>query len=193
MGERRLFDPLRKFSTLGFSIPHLALVTVQGVRGCRYGQHYKGLRALGQRRSPSIPPTVTAVTPGTFSNKSHSEVLSCNSVCLGSRIDINTFVQRRKETCDWHEDERNRAEVFAKQEQTTACSARGLPCGNNPFSLTMPRRPKKHSASHQKSSAPSFDRSKGKMKPWNTVDDIPLDEEDECAFTSTRFPYAYTD
>ncbi|KAF9649767.1 hypothetical protein BDM02DRAFT_3113215 [Thelephora ganbajun] len=43
----------------------------------------------------------------------------------------------------------------------------------------MPRRPKKRSANHGKSSAPSFDPSKGKMKAWNAVDDIPLDEEDE--------------
>ena len=69
----------------------------------------------------------------------------------------------------------------------------GSPRGNNPFSPTMPRRPKKHSAANQKSPAPPFDRSKGKMKPWNTVDDIPLDEEDECASASSRFPHAYTD
>jgi len=66
-----------------------------------------------------------------------------------------------------------------------------LPCGNTPFFPTMPRRQKKHSANHGKSSAPSFDRSKGKIKPWNTVDDIPLDEEDECAFATSRSSYAH--
>ena len=55
-----------------------------------------------------------------------------------------------------------------------------LPCGNGPLSLTMPRRPKRHSANHLTTSVPPFDRSKGKIKSWNTVDDIPLDEEDEC-------------
>lgn len=60
------------------------------------------------------------------------------------------------------------------------------PCGNNQFSPTMPRRPRKHSASHGKTSTPPSDRSKGKMKPWNTVDEIPLDEEDECASTTSR-------
>ena len=61
-----------------------------------------------------------------------------------------------------------------------------LPCGNNPLSPTMSRRQTKRPANHGKSSGPSLDRSKGKMKPWNTVDDVPLDEEDECTFVFSR-------
>ena len=67
------------------------------------------------------------------------------------------------------------------------------PCGNNPFSQPMPRRPKRRSANNGKSSAPSFDSSKGRMKPWKGADDIPLDEEDECMFAAPSSSCAYTD
>lgn len=67
----------------------------------------------------------------------------------------------------------------SKQEQTTVCPGREFALWN-PTSPPMPRRPKKRPANIGNGSAPSFDRSKGKIKPWNTVDDIPLDEEDEC-------------
>lgn len=84
----------------------------------------------------------------------------------------------------WREDEHGRAEVVDKQEQTTICSVREFALWN-PSPPPMPRRPKKRTANHGGNSAPSFDRSKGKMKPWNTIDDIPLDGEDECVFASS--------
>ena len=49
-------------------------------------------------------------------------------------------------------------------------------------STRMPRRrASKGRESGSKSKSKSFHKSDGKLKKWNTISDIPMDEEDQCA------------
>ena len=51
------------------------------------------------------------------------------------------------------------------------------------FVLRMPRRRiSKRRENGYKSKSKSFHKSDGKLKKWNTISDIPMDEEDQCVF-----------
>lgn len=55
-------------------------------------------------------------------------------------------------------------------------------------SIRMPRRRiAKGRESGSKSKSKSFHKSDGKLKKWNTISDIPMDEEDQCASLNFLF------
>jgi U3 small nucleolar RNA-associated protein 3 len=54
----------------------------------------------------------------------------------------------------------------------------------------MPRRPSKSKGAN-KSSARPINRAEGKIKRWDKLSDIPMDEEDQCMFVLLHHNIVY--